>query len=101
MTCTNVRGYIICHQPDFKPGDPAPDGYLAWHEWAGVQHKAGLKQKACDHCGKFKYPQELSDRSRPYRVQTATGDAVWIKSIVCNDCASITPSSPPESKPSD
>lgn len=29
--------------PDFKAGDPPPEGYLAWHEWAETQHKAGLR----------------------------------------------------------
>ena len=46
MTCTRIAGGIICHQPDFQPGDQAPEGYLAWHEWAEVQHKAGLRQVA-------------------------------------------------------
>jgi hypothetical protein len=33
--------------PDFKPGDPEPEnaGYLDWHAWADVQHKAGIKPK--------------------------------------------------------
>ncbi len=51
MTCTRLssRGFsgIICTTPDFKPGDQAPEGYLAWHEWAEVQHKAGLRPKEC------------------------------------------------------
>lgn len=42
---------------DYKPGDPPPDGYLAWHEWAEVQHKAGLRQRQC-LCGKWVFPQE-------------------------------------------
>ena len=31
--------------PTYKPGDPAPTGYLQWHEWAEVQWKAGLRQR--------------------------------------------------------
>ena len=42
MTCTRIPGGVICNQTTFKPGDQAPAGYLAWHEWAEVQHKAGL-----------------------------------------------------------
>jgi len=45
-------------QPKFKPGDLPPKGYLAWHEWAEVQRKAGIKQKKCKDCGKFFTPQE-------------------------------------------
>ena len=35
---------------DYKPGDMPPKGYLAWHEWAGIQHKAGLRQECCGNC---------------------------------------------------
>jgi hypothetical protein len=42
----------------FKPGDLPPSGYGAWHEWAGVQYKAGLRQSRCDVCRKWKFPQE-------------------------------------------
>lgn len=44
--------------PEFKPGDPPPDGYLQWHEWARVQHKNGLKQRKCRVCGLWRFPQE-------------------------------------------
>lgn len=27
------------HDPGFRPGDPPPAGYLAWHSWAEVQRK--------------------------------------------------------------
>jgi hypothetical protein len=46
----------------YKPGDPAPNGYLAWHEWAGVQYRAGLRQSRCGLCGRWCFPQELSGR---------------------------------------
>jgi hypothetical protein len=38
------RGFLTV-TPDFKPGDPEPvgAGYLDWHAWAEVQHKAGIK----------------------------------------------------------
>lgn len=44
--------------PTFKPGDPAPEGYNAWHEWAKVQHRAGLRQSICTICCKWRFPQE-------------------------------------------
>jgi hypothetical protein len=45
---------------DYKPGDPPPQGYTAWHEWAEVQANAGLVDVRCCICCKFKFPQELS-----------------------------------------
>jgi hypothetical protein len=50
----------ILEQRTYNHGDPPPDGYLAWHEWAAVQHKAGLRQRQCCRCGLWNYPQELS-----------------------------------------
>lgn len=41
--------------PDFKPGDPEPEGYLAWHAWAEVQHKAKIPNRSCSICGKWKF----------------------------------------------
>jgi hypothetical protein len=49
----------ILEQRSYKPGEQAPKGYLAWHEWALAQHKAGLRQIQCGHCGLWYYPQEL------------------------------------------
>jgi len=43
----------------YKPGDPAPTGYVAWDDWATVQHKAGLRQSQCHTCAKFYFPQEM------------------------------------------
>lgn len=60
MTCIRFNGGIVCVQPTFKAGDPAPEGYLAWHEWAEVQHRAGLRQKICQRCWTWKFPQEMS-----------------------------------------
>ena len=48
----------VDYEPDYKPGDPPPTGYLDWHAWASVQHKAGLRQFRCSECGKMHYPQE-------------------------------------------
>jgi hypothetical protein len=48
-------------EPNFKPGDPPPKGYSDWHEWAEVQHQAGLKQTRCRNCHRFFYPSENHD----------------------------------------
>lgn len=91
MTCTSItgRGFsaIVCTTPDFKPGDQAPEGYLAWHEWAEVQHKAGLRQKQCGRCGKWKYPQELSDKTDPYTVIHEKKGLLKLEAAVCVKCA--------------
>ena len=92
MTCTRLssRGFsgIICTTPDFAPGDQAPEGYLAWHEWAEVQHKAGLRQKECGRCGKWKYPQELSDQIDRHEAKSRKG-LVTVETAVCLHC--VTP----------
>ncbi len=49
---------LVCGTEKFKPGDPAPSGYVAWHQWAKVQHRAGLRQLRCHGCGKYRFPQE-------------------------------------------
>jgi len=41
-----------------KVGSQAPEGYLNWHDWAEVQHKAGLRQVPCPRCGLWRFPQE-------------------------------------------
>ncbi len=86
MTCIQIPGGVICVQPKFKAGDQAPEGYLAWHEWAETQHKAGLRQKECGRCGKWKYPQELSATVDACEMQSRKGP-VTLKTPVCNACA--------------
>jgi uncharacterized OB-fold protein len=44
--------------PEYKVGDPCPDGYTQWHEWARVQHRGGLRQAQCPDCGLWLFPQE-------------------------------------------
>jgi len=78
-------GSIITVQDEYKPGDPPPDGYLAWHEWADVQRKAGIKQKQCVSCGKWRVPVELSGKKRTYQFQTAKG-IVSKTGPTCLDC---------------
>lgn len=34
-------------------------GYLDWFTWATEQEKAGFRQKQCETCGYFFYPQEF------------------------------------------
>ncbi len=42
----------------YKVGSPPPDGYVAWHEWATVQHGGGLRQHRCFRCKRWRFPQE-------------------------------------------
>ena len=85
-----IRG-IITEQSTFKPGDLPPEGYLAWHEWAEVQRKAGIKQVQCGICGKWKTPQELSGRTiTTMASRTKRGPRnVALTSPVCMKCLPI------------
>jgi predicted transcriptional regulator len=76
----------ILEQDTYRPGDPAPDGYLAWHEWAEAQHKAGLRQKQCGRCGLWRYPQELSDQIDRCEMQSRKGPVI-VETAVCVKCA--------------
>jgi hypothetical protein len=60
------RSRLVCLlvMPKFKVGDPAPEGYLEWHEWAETQHKAGLRQLFCGTCGKWVYPFQCGHPNR-------------------------------------
>jgi hypothetical protein len=55
-----VKRRYFCLQiaGEYKPGDPPPDGYAEWHEWARVQLRGGLRQRKCRVCGLFRFPQE-------------------------------------------
>lgn len=77
---------IIDATPPFKPNDPAPEGYIAWHDWAEVQIKAGLRQKQCAFCSLWKFPQELSETVLKSKLQTSRGKTVEVESPVCKDC---------------
>ena len=81
-----LRLACLLVQQDYKPGDQAPDGYLAWHEWAEVQHKAGLRQKQCGKCGLWRYPQELSDDWIRWESTTTRGRKVKQMLPVCLKC---------------
>lgn len=60
-------GAIITFTPEQRVGSPAPEGYLDWHEWAEVQHKAGLRQVECSRCARWCYPQETVFVPEPAR----------------------------------
>lgn len=83
----------ICGTGSYKPGDPAPKGYLDWHEWARVQVKAKLKQKRCSRCSRWKFPQELSDKTDvTHPVDAKTRKRVRVESPICLECAPpVTP----------
>ena len=84
-----MKGLHILWQAEYKPGDQAPEGYLAWHEWAEVQHKAGLRQKQCGRCGLWRYPQQLSatvDRAELLKARGRIASRVTVETPVCNDC---------------
>jgi hypothetical protein len=51
LVCLLVAG-------DYTVGDPSPDRYNAWHEWAKGQYNGGLRQRRCPTCLKARFPQE-------------------------------------------
>lgn len=75
-------------QPDFKVGDRQPEdaGYLAWHEWAEVQHKGGLRQKECGRCGLWRYPQDMSDKVEVREAKNSRGVPVLTEAPICLMC---------------
>lgn len=78
---------FISFAPVFKARDPAPEGYLDWHEWAKVQIKAGLRQDQCGVCGLWRFPQELSDLTIDKPGKTRGGLGVTLQSKICKKCA--------------
>lgn len=94
------RVTLVCvlEQKRYRPGDQAPEGYLAWHEWAEVQHKAGLRQKQCGRCGKWKYPQELDDVTMTLEARTSRGKLVTRTAPVCLKCTAAPTVKTPNEK---
>lgn len=74
-------------QSTYKPGDLPPEGYLAWHEWAEVQRKAGIKQVQCGRCALWRTPQELSTIVDKHPARTSRGALLHLTSPVCTKCA--------------
>ena len=83
-------GWHIDFVPEFKPGDPCPDGYIARQEWAAVQLKAGLKQAECGMCSRWQFPQELvPDLIIESEALTSRGEKVKMTSRVCLECEAV------------
>ena len=91
MPDVRIPSGVMTVAGEYRPGDQAPEGYLDWHEWAEVQHKAGLRQKECGKCGRWKYPQELSGKTTEYTGTTRGGQKVRMVGVLCNACAELTP----------
>lgn len=76
----------IISQQTFEVGSQPPTSYLAWHEWAETQSKAGLKQSDCGVCGKWHFPQELSDTELTTTLKTSSGKDKIVTLKICNKC---------------
>lgn len=87
MAAIKILNGVLTVAGTYKPGDPPPNGYLEWHEWAEVQHKAGLRQVMCGRCGKWRYPQELSGGMDEHEAKSRRGRGVAQRCAVCVDCA--------------
>ena len=79
---------ILTVSPEYKPGDQAPRGFLDWQAWADVQHKAGLRQVECGRCGKWKFPQQISDEVDTCALIDRIGMFDEATSPVCTKCLS-------------
>ena len=86
-----MKRVYITAQKEYKPGDLPPEGYLAWHEWAEVQRKAGIKQVQCCKCGLWKTPQELSDKQVKLKGSDRLGNPCFINCPQCTKCAKDQP----------
>lgn len=53
---------ILHDHPEYKAGDPRPEGYVAFFEWARAQHKGGLRQTWCESCDRWEFPQECKEK---------------------------------------
>lgn len=78
--------------PDFKVGDPRPDGYLARAEWADVHVKAGVKSERCNSCRLWFFQHELTPEVFTSIAHKQTGRSgkltpVELKSRRCIKCA--------------
>jgi len=83
-----MKVVCILAQKTYKPGDQPPEGYIAWHEWADVQRKAGIKQVQCGKCGLWNTPQELSGKTVHWTLQSRKGP-VEQSAQICNKCNSV------------
>lgn len=76
----------ILIMPTYKPGDPEPMGYLQWHEWAAVQWKSGLRQRQCGACGRYCFPQSMSEKVVRWEAHTSAGDVMQGAEPICKAC---------------
>jgi hypothetical protein len=83
-----MEHFHLLAQKDYQPGDVALSGYLAWHEWAEAQYKAGLSQCPCGRCGKWKFPEELSSLINRNTLQSRQGPVERV-TTVCLSCAKV------------
>ena len=86
---------VLTVTPAFQPGDPPPDSYNDWHEWARIQYAAGLRQKRCGSCGRFNFPQELSGKTQAHHSQRRDGTRVTFVDPVCKRCDEKASAPPP------
>ena len=82
-----MRKAYITAQKGYKPGDLPPEGYLAWHEWAEVQRKAGIRQEPCAKCGLWRTPQELSGKFLESTPVDKYGNVHVQRDPICSKCA--------------
>lgn len=89
MACIKIKNGYVCVSREFKPGDLLPDGcgYLDQQEWHEVQHRAGLRQSKCGVCSRYKYPQEMSEKTIKSKYQkTKYGPELTETKHVCKKC---------------
>jgi len=82
---------IVTYTPDFKPGDPQPDGYIDRQEWARVQMKAGLRQTQCPDCSRWQFPQQFSTQEVRWSAKDRRGRDHHFSAFRCADCVEKQP----------
>jgi NMD protein affecting ribosome stability and mRNA decay len=82
---------IVHYTPEFRPGDPEPEGYIDRQEWARVQMKAGLRQTQCPDCSRWKFPQQLSTQEVRWTGRDRRGREHALSAFRCLDCAEVMP----------
>ena len=86
-----MNALCILAGTDPQPGTMPPSGYLAWHEWASVQHKAGLRQTTCCVCVRWYFPQELHPQVHEFVAYDKYGNEVRSTGQKCWACAGGRP----------
>ncbi len=73
-------------EPNPLIGTLPPRGYNEWHEWAEIQHKAGLRQETCGQCCLWKFPQELSGFTYCSELTDRNGSKHLHYTPICLEC---------------